>query len=96
MPMYAWANGTTPGEEDTELLLDYFRGTGQVGINIIPDRNWNLRDPDEKSLKVMRLNEIVKAARGRHMPIGVNNSKHPRKQQVTAGPAGGGTVLLRP
>lgn len=69
MPMYAWVDGTTPGEEDTELLLDYFCSAGQVGINIIPDRNWNLKDRGEKALKVSRLNDIVAAARNRHLPI---------------------------
>ena len=82
MPMYAWADGTSPGEEDVELLLDYFRGAGQVGINIVPDRNWNLRDPDEKARKVLRLNEIVKAARGRHLPISVGTEMNRATQPM--------------
>lgn len=71
MPMYAWVDGTTAGEEDTELLLDFFCGAGQVGINIIPDRNWNLRDPAEKTRKVARLKAVVAAAKNRHLPMSV-------------------------
>ena len=82
LPMYAWMDGTTAGEEDTELLIDYFCGAGQAGINIIPDRNWNLRDPDEKALKVSRLNEIVKAARGRHLPISVGTEMNRSTQPI--------------
>ena len=81
MPMYAWLNGTTPGEEDAELLLDFFCSSGSVGLNIIPDRNWNLHDPVEKALKVANLNEIIRVAKERYLPICVgtemNNSAQP-------------------
>jgi len=69
MPMYAWLNGTTPGEEDAELLLDFFCSAGAVGLNIIPNRNWNLHDPSEKASKVGKLNEIIRLAKERHLPI---------------------------
>ena len=82
MPMYAWVNGTTPGEEDTELLLDFFCTAGQVGINIIPDRNWNLRDPQEKTVKVARLNEIVAAATARSLPISVGTEMNRATQPL--------------
>jgi len=81
MPCYAWLDGTSAGEEDTELLLDYFSSAGQVGLNIIPDRNWNVRDPEEKARKTARLNEVIAAARNRHLPICVgtemNNAAQP-------------------
>jgi len=81
MPMYAWLDGTTSGEEDTELLLDFFCAAGQVGLNIIPERNWNLRDPDEKARKVAMLNEVVAAAKNRRLPVSVgtemNNAVQP-------------------
>ena len=36
---------------------------GAVALNIVPDRNWNLKDPAERALKVQKLYEIVDLAR---------------------------------
>ncbi len=82
MPMYAWMDGTMPGEEDVELLLDFFCSAGQVGINIIPDRNWNYRDPAEKSLKVAKLNEVIARARSRHFPISIGTEMNRASQPL--------------
>ena len=50
-------------------------------MNIIPDRNWNLRDPAEKARKTALLNEVVAAARERNLPLSVgtemNNAAQP-------------------
>ena len=81
IPMYAWLDGTNSGESDAELLLDFFAGTPGFGLNIVPDRNWNLRDPSERALKVRKLNEIVSKARERHIPLSagteINNAAQP-------------------
>ena len=81
MPMYAWLDGTNSGESDTELLIDYFLSAGGVGINLIPDRNWNLKDATEKAEKTAKLNEVVAIARERHLLISVgtelNNASQP-------------------
>jgi len=82
LPVYAWLDGTTPGEEDLELLLDFFCSAGQVAINIIPDRNWNLRDPAEKALKVARLNDLITAARRRHLPISIGTEMNRASQPL--------------
>ena len=82
MPMYAWLNGTSAGEEDTELLLDFFCSAGQVGLNIIPDRNWNLREPAEKARKVALLNEVIEAAKARHLPICVGTEMNDPTQPL--------------
>jgi hypothetical protein len=67
MPISTWLDGLSTGEQDTELLLDYYSSAGQVGVNFIPDRNWNLRDPAEKALKLAKFNEALAAARNRHL-----------------------------
>jgi hypothetical protein len=81
IPMYAWLDGTSSGEADAELLLDFFAGEAGYGLNIVPDRNWNLRDAAERARKVEKLNEIVAKARERCVPISVgteiNNAVQP-------------------
>jgi len=71
LPMIAWLDGTNPGEEDTIAFLELLRSKGVVSVNIIPDRNWNLKDPAEKALKTRKLDEVVQAARKFAMPISV-------------------------
>ena len=81
IPMYAWLDGTSSGESDTDLLLDFFAGEAGFGLNIIPDRNWNLRDPADRARKVAKLNEIIAKARERNVPLCVgteiNNAVQP-------------------
>ena len=69
LPMIAWLDGTNPGEEDTVGFLELLRSKGVVAINIVPDRNWNIKDADEKALKTRKLREVVEAARKFDMPI---------------------------
>lgn len=71
LPMITWLDGTNPGEEDTDAFLELLVGKGCVSLNIIPDRNWNIKDPDEKALKTRKLREVVEGARRLHLPISV-------------------------
>lgn len=71
LPMITWLDGTNPGEEDTDAFLELLVGKGCVSLNIIPDRNWNIKDPDEKALKTRKLREVVEGARRFHLPISV-------------------------
>ncbi|MHB0912310.1 MAG: PHP domain-containing protein [Armatimonadota bacterium] len=71
VPMAAWLDGTNPGEADPVALLDLMRSKGVAALNIIPDRNWNIKDPAEKVLKTGKLRETIEAARALHMPIAV-------------------------
>ncbi|HUV04275.1 MAG TPA: hypothetical protein VMX94_04135 [Armatimonadota bacterium] len=70
-PMIAWLDGTNPGEEDTDAFLKLLREKGVIALNIIPDRNWNIKNPDEKALKTRKLREVVEAAGKFDMPISV-------------------------
>ncbi|NOY80616.1 MAG: hypothetical protein GXP31_06380 [Kiritimatiellaeota bacterium] len=71
IPMSAWLDGTTPGESDPDEQLECLTAKGVEAVNIIPDRNWNIRDVAERQRKVAALNRYVEAARRRHLPINV-------------------------
>ena len=82
MPISTWLDGLSAGEQDTELLLDYYSSAGQVGVNFIPDRNWNLRDPAEKALKLAKFNEAIAAARDRHLAICIGTEMNSATQPL--------------
>jgi hypothetical protein len=42
---------------------------GICALNIIPDRNWNIKDPDEKAIKLEKLKEVVETARKFDLPL---------------------------
>ena len=39
LPCAAWLDGTSPGEQAIEELLELLMSQGVVALNIIPDRN---------------------------------------------------------
>jgi len=82
MPMHTWLDGTSPGERDSDKLLDFFCSAGSVCLNIVPERNWKLEDPDEKALKVRKFHEIIEAARKRNLPIGVGTALNSAAQPL--------------
>jgi hypothetical protein len=69
IPMLTWLDGTSRGETDIEELLDLHVAQGVAALNIIPDRNWNLKDAAAKERKVGRLYDIVERADRRGLPI---------------------------
>jgi len=68
LPSGAWLDGANDGEADALKNFGFLRDKGCVSITIVPDRNWNV-DPDERELKVGKLNEAVADARELEMPI---------------------------
>lgn len=69
IPVFAWLDGTTSGEQCIEELLDVMTAAGTAAVNIIPDRNWNIADPETRRLKVAHLHSFVALARDRGLPI---------------------------
>ena len=63
IPCSTWLDGTRDGEEDADALAEWYLDLGCLVYNIIPDRNWNLKDAAAKELKVRKLGEAVEAAR---------------------------------
>jgi hypothetical protein len=71
IPTIAWLDGTSAGEADCNRLLDLMTGKGCAALNIIPDRNWNLKKPEEAALKQAKLDEVVKGCAKRDLPINI-------------------------
>ncbi len=69
VPMATWLDGTSPGEENIAELLECQIAKGIAALNIVPDRNWNLKDPDERARKIARFHECVEAADRLQLPI---------------------------
>ena len=71
IPTIAWLDGTSGGEANCAHLLDLMVGKGCAALNIIPDRNWNLKKPEEAALKQSKLDEVVKGCIKRDLPINI-------------------------
>lgn len=71
LPCAAWLDGTSAGEQAIEELLGLLIDQGVVALNIIPDRNWNLIDPDERRRKVQHLYDVVRLADELDLPLNV-------------------------
>jgi hypothetical protein len=71
IPTIAWLDGTSGGEVDPEQLLELMTHKGAAALNIIPDRNWNLKKPEEAARKQANLEAIVKGCVKRDLPINI-------------------------
>ncbi|MCB0241415.1 MAG: hypothetical protein KDH08_22920, partial [Anaerolineae bacterium] len=63
--------GMSAGERDMEELLGLLINKGAVALNIIPDRNWNLANPEEKERKLLALYNVVRLAQSLDLPLNV-------------------------
>jgi len=82
LPCVAWLDGTSPAEQHIEELLDYLIEKGATAINIVPDRNWNIADPQVKSTKMQKLYEVVEAAINMDLPIAVGTEMNSYGQKM--------------
>lgn len=69
VPMDSWLDGLSEGEKRGQELLECNRSLGARALNLIPDRNWNLKDPADKQRKLENLSRVVALAVERHMPL---------------------------
>ena len=69
IPAVTWLDGTSAGEADCPRLLDLLRGMGCATVALIPERNWNISNLDDKAVKVARLDELVRESIARDMPL---------------------------
>lgn len=69
VPSGGWLDGTNDGEADAVELFRFWLSKGIPTVTIIPERNWNPKDPREKAAKVQHLREAVDAAVRLEMPI---------------------------
>lgn len=69
LPTATWLDGTNPGESDMPRMLALLESKGVIAMNIVPDRNWNIKYPDEKRVKVENLGKAVAAAKQIDFPL---------------------------
>lgn len=82
LPCAAWLDGATPGEEAIEELLALLIDQGVAALNIIPDRNWNLADPEVKRVKVQKLVEVVELAQKLDLPLNIGTEMNAYGQKL--------------
>ena len=67
----AWLDGLSAGEQALDELLTALIDQGASALNIIPDRNWNIADPDLKKIKLANLYRVAELAGRLDLPIHV-------------------------
>jgi hypothetical protein len=81
VPTHTWLNGLCEGEKDGPAALDFMIEKGAACLNIIPDRNWNIVDNEERNIKVEKLYEIVREAAARDLVIIVGTEMNRQGQR---------------
>jgi hypothetical protein len=69
LPCATWLDGMSVGEQAVEELLELLIAKGVAALNIIPDRNWNIADPELRHRKVKKLYEVVEMAQKLNLPL---------------------------
>lgn len=82
LPCATWLDGTSAGEQAIEELLDLLIGKGVVALNIIPDRTWNISDPETRRLKVQNLYDVVRLAQELALPLNVGTEMNSFGQKL--------------
>lgn len=82
LPCAAWLDGTTSGEQAIEELLELLIAKGAAALNIIPDRNWNISDPEVRRVKVQKLYEVVELAQKLDLPLNIGTEMNSHGQKL--------------
>ncbi len=82
LPCAAWLDGTSEGEKAIKKLLELFIGSGVAALNIIPDRNWNIRDSGESTLKIRNLYSVVELSARLDLPLNIGTEMNSYGQRV--------------
>jgi hypothetical protein len=82
LPCAAWLDGTLEGEQAIEELLELLIGKGVVALNIVPDRNWNISDPETRRMKVQNLYAMVELAAELALPLNIGTEMNSFGQKV--------------
>ncbi len=81
IPVFALLDGTSSGEQCMDELIDVMQAGGVAAVNIIPDRNWNIKDPETRRVKVAKLYDFVEKAKARSLPIFVGTEMNAHGQR---------------
>jgi hypothetical protein len=82
IPTVTWLDGLSPAEQRMERLLDIAMASGVGAINLIPDRNWNIADPDAKRRKVHELDRVISLAESLDLPVLVGTEMNAHGQKL--------------
>ena len=82
LPCAAWLDGTSAGEQAMEELLELLLAKGVVALNIIPDRNWNISDPEVRRVKVRNLYQVVAMAQKLDLPLNIGTEMNTPGQKL--------------
>lgn len=82
LPCAAWLDGLSEGEQRMEELLTLLIDQGVVVLNIIPDRNWRISDPELRQKKVANLYQVVSLARKLALPVHVGTEMNSFGQKL--------------
>jgi hypothetical protein len=82
LPCATWLDGTSAGEQAEEELIGLLVSKGVVALNIIPDRNWNLPDPEIKRIKVQNLYTVVELAAAWDLPLNIGTEMNSPGQRL--------------
>ena len=82
IPSYPFLDGLSEGEKRIGDLLELLIGKGLAALTIIPDRNWNIPDPDLRELKVSKLYEVIDLARSLALPVIVGTEMNKAGQRL--------------
>ncbi|HEX7557079.1 MAG TPA: hypothetical protein VF338_10680 [Leptolinea sp.] len=69
IPCFTWLNGISAGEKHIQELLDLLVSKGVAAVNVIPDRNWNISDPEQRRIIVKKLTGFIQLAQELELPI---------------------------
>jgi len=69
IPCATWLDGASAGEQAMPELLELLIGHGAAALNIIPDRSWNISDPQVKQVKLKALYDVVELAQSLDLPL---------------------------
>jgi hypothetical protein len=82
LPCGAWLDGTTTTEQVIEDWLTFLVGKGVVTLNLIPDRNWDIADPQIRRLKVENLYRLVELAQELALPLNIGTEMNSFGQKL--------------
>jgi hypothetical protein len=82
LPCLGWLDGTSPGEQAIEELAELLIGQGVAAMNIVPDRNWNIADPETRRFKLQKLYDVVGLAGQLDLPLNVGTEMNAFGQKL--------------
>lgn len=82
LPCATWLDGLSSGEQAIEALMALLIDKGVCALNIIPDRNWNIADPDLRRQKIENLYRVVDLAQRLDLPINVGTEMNSFGQKL--------------